>query len=265
MQPRFEQFIRERQYLHNVTPATIEWYRHSLKWLPTEQPSADELKESVLKMREKGRKATGCNSVIRAINAYLHWSWFIEGLDLWLKESGKMADVSQALDGLQRIATRKNIAIIASVGSPKQKTQDGKDTERYRGRDVIFGSVAWGRKAETIVLISKTDMENDDSTRQYSVLPRNGRSERFWMDFTAGELRLVDKPTDIEKPENTALSRMEVNVLAKYKPGEIVVYTDELGPEATFYRWRKMAAKQGKLTYSGGIFYLPRRVENKPN
>jgi hypothetical protein len=85
------------------------------------------------------------------------------------------------------------------------------------------------------------------------------------MDFTAGELRLVDKPTDIEKPENTALSRMEVNVLAKYKPGEIVVYTDELGPEATFYRWRKMAAKQGKLTYSGGIFYLPRRVENKPN
>ncbi|MGB6774897.1 MAG: site-specific integrase [Terriglobales bacterium] len=74
MQPRFEQFIRERQYLHNVTPATIEWYRHSLAWLPTEQPSADELKESVLKMREKGRKATGCNSVIRAINAYLHWS-----------------------------------------------------------------------------------------------------------------------------------------------------------------------------------------------
>jgi site-specific recombinase XerD len=74
MQPRFEQFIRERQYLHNVTPATIEWYRHSLAWLPNESPSADELKAVVLRMREKGRKATGCNSVIRACNAYLHWS-----------------------------------------------------------------------------------------------------------------------------------------------------------------------------------------------
>jgi integrase/recombinase XerD len=73
MLPRFEQFIRERQYLHNVTPATVEWYRHSLAWLPAEAPIADELKTVVLKMREKGRKATGCNSVIRAVNAYLHW------------------------------------------------------------------------------------------------------------------------------------------------------------------------------------------------
>jgi integrase/recombinase XerD len=69
----FSQFIRERQYLHNVSPATIEWYKHTLKWLPTETPSADELKGAVLKMRERGLKATGCNSVIRAINAYLHW------------------------------------------------------------------------------------------------------------------------------------------------------------------------------------------------
>lgn len=28
----------------------------------------------VLRMREKGLKATGCNSAIRAINAYLHWN-----------------------------------------------------------------------------------------------------------------------------------------------------------------------------------------------
>ena len=70
----FSQFIRERQYLNNVSPATIEWYKHTLKWLPTETPSADELKDAVLKMRERGLKATGCNSVIRAINSYLHWS-----------------------------------------------------------------------------------------------------------------------------------------------------------------------------------------------
>src|SRR5271166_5795088 len=74
MLPKFEQFIRERQYLTNVSPATLEWYKHSLKWLRTESPAEDELKGAVLRMREKGLKATGCNSAIRAINAYLHWS-----------------------------------------------------------------------------------------------------------------------------------------------------------------------------------------------
>jgi integrase/recombinase XerD len=70
----FSQFIRERQYLSNVTPATLEWYKHSFKWLRTESPSQDDLKDAVLRMREKGLKATGCNSAIRAINAYLKWS-----------------------------------------------------------------------------------------------------------------------------------------------------------------------------------------------
>lgn len=74
MQPRLEQFIRERLYLVNVTPATVEWYKHSFKYLTTESPSEDDLKNVVLQMRQKGLKATGCNSVIRAINAYLKWS-----------------------------------------------------------------------------------------------------------------------------------------------------------------------------------------------
>lgn len=39
-----------------------------------ESPAEDDLKAAVLRMREKGLKATGCNSAIRAINAYLHWS-----------------------------------------------------------------------------------------------------------------------------------------------------------------------------------------------
>ena len=31
MLPRFEQFIRERLYLTNVTPATVEWYKQQLQ------------------------------------------------------------------------------------------------------------------------------------------------------------------------------------------------------------------------------------------
>jgi integrase/recombinase XerD len=74
MLPRFEQFIRERQYLANVSPATVEWYKNSLRWLPSESPSEEQLKDAVIRMREKGLKPTGCNCAIRAINAYLHWN-----------------------------------------------------------------------------------------------------------------------------------------------------------------------------------------------
>ena len=70
----FSQFIRERQYLHNVSPSTVSWYEHALKWLPSAEPSGEQLNDTVIRMREKGLKATGCNSAIRAINAYLKWS-----------------------------------------------------------------------------------------------------------------------------------------------------------------------------------------------
>ena len=72
--PGFQQFIRERQYLSNVTPATVEWYKNSLKWLSSESPTQEQLKDAVMRMRERELKATGCNCAIRAINAYLHWS-----------------------------------------------------------------------------------------------------------------------------------------------------------------------------------------------
>jgi integrase/recombinase XerD len=68
---KFEQFIKERQYLTNVTPSTIEWYRQSLAWLSIESPSDADLKSFVMRMREKGLKPSGCNCRIRAVNAYL--------------------------------------------------------------------------------------------------------------------------------------------------------------------------------------------------
>jgi integrase/recombinase XerD len=69
-----QQFIKERTYLHNVSPATVDWYLQSLAWLRTETPTESDLKSIVIAMREKGLKATGCNCRIRAINAYLKWS-----------------------------------------------------------------------------------------------------------------------------------------------------------------------------------------------
>jgi len=70
----FTEFIRERQFLSNVSPSTLEWYKYSFKWLDSESPSQEDLKAAVLRMRQKGLKATGCNSAIRAINTYVHWA-----------------------------------------------------------------------------------------------------------------------------------------------------------------------------------------------
>jgi len=79
MLARFEEFIRERQYLHNVSPRTIEWYRNSLRWLPCESPSQSQLTAVVVAMREAGLKPSGCNCLGRAINAYLHWAHVPDG------------------------------------------------------------------------------------------------------------------------------------------------------------------------------------------
>jgi len=71
---RFEQFIRERQYLANVTPATVEWYHRCFKWLPSSAPTQGDLADVIIRMRQAGLKETGVNCVLRCVNAYLHWS-----------------------------------------------------------------------------------------------------------------------------------------------------------------------------------------------
>lgn len=71
---QFEKFIHERKYLKNVSPRTLQWYAESFKWLQTPEPTEDDLKSLVIRMREHGLKATSVNNRIRAINAYLKWS-----------------------------------------------------------------------------------------------------------------------------------------------------------------------------------------------
>lgn len=73
LSPRFEQFIREKQYVTNVSPCTLRWYRQALRWFPSEHPSQPELQEMVIRMREKGLKETAVNSYITCFNSYLHW------------------------------------------------------------------------------------------------------------------------------------------------------------------------------------------------
>jgi integrase/recombinase XerD len=72
--PRFEEFIKERQYLSNVSPATIHRYRYAFCWLDTENPTSATLKAVTIKMRDQGLSATSVNSHLRCIASYLHWN-----------------------------------------------------------------------------------------------------------------------------------------------------------------------------------------------
>jgi integrase/recombinase XerD len=74
----FEDFIREKRYLTNVTPTTLKYYGYVFaRWNdyigkgidPTEQ----NLKEFVIRIRESGVSPFTCNSYIRGFNSYLTW------------------------------------------------------------------------------------------------------------------------------------------------------------------------------------------------
>src|SRR5688500_14098183 len=82
MPTSFEQFIRERKYLQNVSPRTIDWYEACFKWLGRYELTDDGIKEFVIGMRQGGLKPISCNSRIRVANAYFRWA----GLPLHIKK-----------------------------------------------------------------------------------------------------------------------------------------------------------------------------------
>lgn len=72
--PRFQQFIKERQYVLNVSPATLFRYRYALCWLETETPTANDLKAAIVRMRDHGLRVVSVNSHLACIASYLHWA-----------------------------------------------------------------------------------------------------------------------------------------------------------------------------------------------
>jgi len=76
----FEQFLRERAYLKNVTPRTLVWYRTAFKnYQATLASSAPALptkttmQQFVVAMRDRGVRPVTCNTNIAAMNAFCLW------------------------------------------------------------------------------------------------------------------------------------------------------------------------------------------------
>ena len=68
----FDQFIRERIYVRNVTPATREWYETAWQAFKASRPASSahdpnvitraDLTNFVVHLRERGVKAVSCNT-----------------------------------------------------------------------------------------------------------------------------------------------------------------------------------------------------------
>ena len=175
--------------------------------------------------------------------------WFVEGLDLWITDPNKMEVVGPVIDGLQRIATRRDVAVLATVGSPKQRGKDNK----YFGRDALFGSAALARKVETVVLMQLHDENDPNSVRRCTVLPRNGRAETLFFEWQSEGLCLTTEPQAV--PELRAIDKMEQRIFAAVQPGEEIKYQPGYGNRNLFYECKARLAKEGKVTRVNGKYY----------
>lgn len=76
----FDQFLRERRYLKNVTPKTVVWYETAFQAF-TRAVVVDGLNnlkkpllhEFVVALRERGLAPVSCNTYLKALNAFLAW------------------------------------------------------------------------------------------------------------------------------------------------------------------------------------------------
>lgn len=79
----FDQFIRERIYVKNVTPATREWYETAWQAFRASRASSStadpdlitraDLTNFVVHLRQRGVKPVSCNTWVRAMNAFCRW------------------------------------------------------------------------------------------------------------------------------------------------------------------------------------------------
>lgn len=96
--------------------------------------------------------------------------------------------------------------------------------------------------------------EDPNSVRKCWVLPRAGRAEVMYFAWGTGGLERTEKPED--PPDDSAYARMTAAVQAAFKPNEPIVYRESLGPERTFYRWKKWAIDRRVVVRSNAQIYV---------
>lgn len=77
MDTLFEQFIRERRYLRNLSETTLVYYSDSYKYVKQaggfDNLSKQSLQNAIIAFRERNISIGGINAYIRGINTFLKW------------------------------------------------------------------------------------------------------------------------------------------------------------------------------------------------
>ncbi len=112
----------------------------------------------------------------------------VEGLDMKVP-NGKIGDptvVADYLQDIEEVARKYDFAVLGVLGCPKMKPDD-----RYaESRDLLFGSVSWGRKSHTIFVLMPPDPTNPNGPgRKLLIMSRVKQPEIHFLKFENGRLR----------------------------------------------------------------------------
>jgi integrase/recombinase XerD len=157
----FQQFLRERTYINNVTTSTRGWYECAWKAFTTAQASAPtrpasaplisktDLQAFVVHLRERGVKPVSCNTWIRALNAFCRW----------LHEQGEIpALVKLAPQRLEkRIIRTHDEAVLRSILGYRPKT-----FPHWRVYALVSTILDTGCRIEEVLTARVTDFDLDN-------------------------------------------------------------------------------------------------------
>lgn len=153
----FETFTRERRYLHNVSPKTLDWYKYSLKafepYLASVRSEADvavEVRKAVMELTAAGKlKTTSINDYARCMNAFLKW-----------------LHTEQHITKLVRIpklkATKKVLEILTDEQVKKIVTYKPKKAIERRVHVMILLILDTGLRINEVLNLRKEDVDLDN-------------------------------------------------------------------------------------------------------
>jgi len=157
MQKLYEQFVKERTYLKNVSPATIQWYWSS--WRPfspflSECPSVTSaikagVLEGIAHLKEAGVKAVSINTYVCSLNAFLSWA-HAEG---HLQERVRLA----RLKAEQKIVSTLTDSQILSILAHRGKTMSS-----HRSHTLACLMLDTGLRANEALTLKREDVDLDN-------------------------------------------------------------------------------------------------------
>jgi len=147
------------------------------------------------------------------------------------------------------------------------------ERDDYRENTITRAVTAVAKEAPVIFADPDDKPIEDDGETEFLVESLEDPGNDGW--FPKGELSLIGAPSGVGKTswampllenirnaedvqdDSSANARMMSAVQATFKLNEPIVYRPSLGPERTFYRWKKWAVDRRLLVQSSGKVYLP--------